>query len=518
MFKKPVKQSYQMPKVSLDAGSFRKSYRDWFVNKNIIRGNGRAERELSNDRVDDRFWNDGTTRCVVNALVTNVIGKGLTPQSILPYKKLGISIETASELQDQIEWLWFQWSKTAHFRGQETFGRLQTLAFLSMIKYGEFLHLPIKQKNSGDKFDFKIQDLAPSRLRTPFDRYENPMFHDGVEVDQYGVPIAYWILNPKPIYTYIDYEGLTVDDFTRYPAKLKYGRKGVYHVFKCEEDEQYRGISPLAPVLNYLRNFADALDNELMCEVTASNFAVFVGLQNGAAAGLADELYKPNELHDTVEEAPKYYQDIQGGQIMYGNPGEKPEVIENCRPSTNFLSFCELLLRMVGACLELPYEVVTKDFSNVNYSSARAALLEAYRVYEIYREIMVRQYCQPIFQEVLIEAVGKKYLKLPCTPSQFIRDIDLWSNTKWIGPSRGYIDPMKEANACVTLINAGIVSRSEIVAERGGDFDEITQRLADEKKMRTDLGLEETLQEPQQFADADESDEKPRKPFRRNKK
>lgn len=177
------------------------------------------------------------------------------------------------------------------------------------------------------------------------------------------------------------------------------------------------------------------------------------------------------------------------GGIMYGNKGEKPEVLESKRPSANFLNFCELVLRILASSLEIPYEVLTKDFSKTTYSSARAALLEAWRVYEVYRSFFVRHYCQPVWQMVQEEAWLRGYLTLPKEAPDFYAALPYWCNTRWIGPARGYIDPTKETAANIAAIEAGLMSRSEAIAERGGDFDEIAEQLAREQERHAELGV-----------------------------
>lgn len=492
----PVKQSHMLSRASRLSGSFRGAMRDWNPRKNLLTFSESKERELTDVRIEDLFRNDGVTRSVINSLTTNVVGKGLTPQSVLPYAKLGLTAEQAKDIQEEIEWLWFEWAANAHYRDQFTFDTLQSMAVRSLVRSGEFVHLPIMEKHPrpGCRFRLRIQDIDPRRLRNPIGKTMDPYFHDGVEVDATGLPVAYWILSPSPQIGYVDLLTLNESDYVRYPARLRLGRKGIFHVFKAEEEEQYRGVSALAPVISFLKNFTDSIDNELLAQVISSSFAIFIGLENPTSD--LPSFIKEDEFQPPVppEHDEKHmFQDIQGGQIMYGQPGEKPQVLENARPSANFQNFCTLLLRMIGASLELPYETVTKDFSKTTYSSARAALLEAYRVYDIYRNNLVSQYCQPIYSMVLEEAFLSGFIDLPCTVQDFYKNKILWTNAQWVAPGRGYIDPEKEANANIALLEAGLISRSEIIAERGGDFDEVVQRLADEdamiKKLRPDIGL-----------------------------
>lgn len=387
-----------------------------------------------------------------------------------------------------MEWLWSEWCGQAHYREQMNFEDLQLLGLRSLIRNGELVHLPVMEERPSCRFDLRIQDIRPSRLRTPWDKQYDPLLHDGVEVTSSGVPVAYWIASPPP--SAFSRSGVGDDSlfasgvFRRIPARIGH-RRGLFHIFRSETEEQFRGISCLSPAVKFFRHLNDSIDYELMAQVLAAAFPVFIGLENGPQA-------LPNYVQEDLDgedEEKRYYQEIPPGGIMYGNKGEKPEILESKRPSANFLNFCELVLRILASALEIPYEVLTKDFSKTTYSSARAALLEAWRVYEVYRSFFVRHYCQPIWTMVQEEAWLRGYLTLPIGGPDFYAGMSYWCNTRWIGPARGYIDPTKEIAANIAAIEAGLMTRSEAIAERGGDFDEITEQLAGEQVRYEELGI-----------------------------
>jgi capsid protein len=87
-----------------------------------------------------------------------------------------------------------------------------------------------------------------------------------------------------------------------------------------------------------------------------------------------------------------------------------------------------------------------------------------------------------------------------------------WCNARWIGPARGYIDPEKEIKAAIAAIGFGLESRSQNIAERGGDFDEVAEQLAYERDRHAELGLSFTASAPARSdgpePSADEADEK----------
>lgn len=54
------------------------------------------------------------------------------------------------------------------------------------------------------------------------------------------------------------------------------------------------------------------------------------------------------------------------------------------RPNTAFDGFVVAICRQIGAALEIPYELLVKNF-NASYSASRGALLEAWKMFRMYR-------------------------------------------------------------------------------------------------------------------------------------
>lgn len=482
----PIPQAHSTVGPSLDAGSFRGSTKNYLPTRVLGPAQRAFERNLGMARVDDLYLNDGVAKSGVNSIATNVIGTGLRPQSVIAHDMLGIERAVAIKLQDQMEWLWFEWCGQAHYREQLHFDDLQMLGLRSLIRAGEFVHMPVREMRPGCRFSLRLQDIKPSRLRTPFDRQYDPYIHDGVEVSASGLPLAYWIASPPPSTMIMDDAFCSSSQFRRIPARIGHLR-GLFHIFRAGGEEEFRGVSCLAPAVKFFRHLNDSIDYELMAQVVAASFPVFITQEQDSQmlpAGVRPDDYEGYEAEDK-----KYYQYVEAGTMMYGNKGEKPEVLESKRPYKTFIEFCNLVLRITAASLEIPYEVLTKDFSKTTYSSARAALLEAWRVYDVYRTFFVRHYCQNVWQMVLEEAWLRGYLTLPENAPDFYAGLPYWCNARWIGPARGYIDPEKETNAAILSLNSGLVSRTQVIAERGGDFEEVAVQLAHENDRFRQLGL-----------------------------
>jgi lambda family phage portal protein len=461
-------------KISRNAGSRRGSLSHWRPPFAASLEQQIAERILSQGRSADLAANDWAANSGINAIATNAVGTGLRPQSRIDAKRLGITREAALELQADIEMIWKEWAAQAHTRGVLHFEDLQFLGLRSMLRMGELLHLPVRLSGQGRKIELVIQDVLPSRLRTPQDKITDPSIVDGVQLNRHGAPDYYWLATPNSaLARVVDYSTLLSDQFTRIPARVGH-RPGCFHLFRHNEEEQVRGESVLSHGMNLFRHLTDALDNELLAAVTTSAMAMFVSTEGG--------LTPPGREEEDEDGEKRFYDEIRGGTIMYGNDNEKPHMLESGRPSPNFAVFSEFVLRAMAASIEMPYEVLAKDFSKTNYSSARAALLEAWRVYLLYRSWLTRHYCQPIWAMVIEEAWLAGLIKLPPGAPDFYDACFLYTQALWIGPPRGYVDPVKEVTSTIKALENRLMTYSEALAERGRDFDETMNEREEEEE------------------------------------
>jgi lambda family phage portal protein len=485
---KPVRAATPSRRISRNAGAYRGSLSAWRPPHAYSLEQQVRERILAQERAADLTANDWAANSGVNAITTNAVGTGLSPQSRLDAKRLGISRDAALELQSEIERVWREWTPRAHARGKLHFEDLQFLGLRTMLRMGEMLHIPVMIPDApGRGIHLAIQDVLPTRLRTPLDRASDPSIVDGVQLGPYGVPEYYWLATPRAeLSRMMDISGLGSEHFTRIPARVGH-RPGVFHLFRHNDDEQVRGESVLSSGINLFRHLSDSLDNELLAQVVTASMALFIARES---AGVA----LPGHLQEGRDDEGElvYHERVDAGSVYYGNKDEKPYVLESSRPSPNFAVFSEFVLRAMAASLDMPYEVLAKDFSKTTYSSARAALLEAWRVYTLYRSWLTRHYCRPVWSMVIEEAWLSGILKFPSGAPDFYDAVPLYTQSLWIGPPRGYVDPVKEIAATVTALENRLMTYSEAIAERGRDFDEVMDEREEEEKRLAEFAPQPT--------------------------
>jgi lambda family phage portal protein len=176
---------------------------------------------------------------------------------------------------------------------------------------------------------------------------------------------------------------------------------------------------------------------------------------------------------------------LKGGAVMPLFPGDKLSSFAPSRPADGFAPFVEAMSRHVAAALHMPYELLLKDFSKTNYSSARAALLEASRFFNGRRQWLSAQWTQPVYELWLEEVIEAGLIEAP----DFYEYRRAYARSRWIGPGRGWVDPVKEAKAAQTRMDIGVSTLENECAEQGLDWEEVLEQRARERERMAELGL-----------------------------
>lgn len=470
--------------VSRTAGSRRDRLFGWLPRR--LRGAESArERETALDRAEDLASNDGFAASATSSLALNVVGgAGVRPQSRLHHEALGISEEEATAFSSSAEDAFELWAANAGMDGSH-FYDLQYRLVHSVVTLGEFCQIPLMRRRKETPFALCLQTVHPTRLRTPADRQNDPSIHDGVEFAVDGSPRAYWVADPEDGRLH---GGLTSASYRRYERLIGGYRPGFFHCFQGTMPEQVRGVSVLAPGAQLFRHLADYLDYSLMQAIVSASLAVFVETEDPVAA--AFRLGRPMDgMAQGGGGDGQQYQEITPGMFMYGRAGEKPHILESKNPPPAFDQFVERIVRAISASTGQPYEVVARDFSKTNYSSARAALLEVWKLYKLYHSWFVRNYCQKIWEMVVEEAWLKGLLAVPKGAPDFWAARHLWTECVWTPPARGYVDPVKEISANILALENNLTTMADLAGEQGRDYQDILEQRARERKAEEDLGI-----------------------------
>ncbi len=428
------------------------------------------ERESIVLRAMDLEANDPHVSGLVESMNLSTVGVGYTPQSrmnadILPLKKKKIR-----KIQRQAEWNFSIWSKEADIQGKKHFNDILLLADRSMLVRGEYLILPRMIKRPGRTFSLALQVIDPLRLKTPSDLMKNENIVDGIEIDDNGMPLYYWIQKGK------NRHKLTSKNFVRIKAFAGH-RPQVLHGFIQKDPDQYRGYVFFSPAMKFFRDLSDHLDAELVSNIVTSAAALFISSPDPTAAAIAAAGGEGKWTDSLLEEK---YQNVVPGQILYGALGQKPEVLEHNRPGDNFEPFVDVILRAASSCAGIPYEVAAKRYGDMSYSSARAALLDAWRVFNHRQNFEARHLCQPCWDMVMEESFLLGMLDI----NDFYQYRPAVCRATWTPQKKGMLEPVKEMQSNILGLKYNILNHSQIHAENGGDWEADMEQSAKEKKFR----------------------------------
>ncbi|GAW85008.1 hypothetical protein bplSymb_SCF00208P028 [Bathymodiolus platifrons methanotrophic gill symbiont] len=82
----------------------------------------------------------------------------------------------------------------------------------------------------------------------------------------------------------------------------------------------------------------------------------------------------------------------------------------------------------------------------------------------------------------------------------------LWTRCKWIGPGRGWIDPVKEAQASKIRMEIGLSTLEDECAIQGLDWEEVLEQRAREQTKMQELGLPLPCLDPSTNNNSSEAD------------
>lgn len=424
---------------------------------------------------------------------TNIVGQGLRMKSSIDAEYLHMAQEQAAEWQRNAEREFSLWadSKFCDSTRVNNFYELQQVACLGWLMNGDSCCL-IEYDNSTKNFfpyGLRLHLIESDRISTPHatgnhvnlnttNTENGNRIFNGVEVDKTGKIMAYHICS-----TYPNSNLYAKKEWTRIRAfGVRTGNPNVLMIYESERAEQYRGVPYLAPVIESLKQLTRYSEAEMMAAVINGFFTVFVTSENNPGdmpfGGVLDD-------EDSIMDDDMSYE-LGPGMVNVLRPGEKIEIADAKRPATNFDAFVSSLAKYVGAALEIPVELLLKSF-NSSYSSSRAALLEAWKAFRMKRTWLANDFCQPVYEMFLTEAISSGRIHAP----GFFLDPMIkkaYCKCQWNGPAPGMIDPLKEVNAAEKRIALKISTHDRETTEMtGGDFESNVQQLKRENALIIEL-------------------------------
>lgn len=399
-------------------------------------------------------------RAGMDGLVAATVGTGITPRAT------GRDADKINELFDA-------WAKVCDADGRLDYYGIQAAADRAMEQDGEVLvRLRPRRPTDNLPVPLQIQLLEIDWLdSTKTATYNGNSIVNGIEYDMLGAVAAYWLWDQHPGDNAVLRGSRTQS--SRVPAK------NIIHLFAPDRPGQGRGFPRLAPVIARVRDLQLYEDAELARKNLETRLSV---LASGDIAALAN----PASFGDTSDSADRARKTGDLGELSSGGITEMPAgtaftVIEP-KAAPGHVEYVKYQLHIIAAGMGVPYEMLTGDMNEVNFSSARVRLLDFRRaIQQLQSLVLIPKLLVPL-HDAFVEAA---YLAGKIAG----RDTKVsFSPPKW-----DYINPEQDVKADLAEIGAGLCSLSEKLRQRGYNPDDVFNELAADIAKLKELGILDTM-------------------------
>lgn len=386
--------------------------------------NDTATREILMARARKAYYNSAFCKNGVNAIAAATVG-GV------------ISLQVAHGPQEQeIEKRWRDWADSI---GLEQ--KLRSLVIAQVVD-GEGFAQIIKDTSVTGAGKVNLVTFDAVRVQSPLC---GPLsgYVDGVKVAANGAPVSYRVLKHHPA------EALGAGDGGAVEVPARY----IVHLFNRDFPEQKRGVTQLQSVLDvfalverYTRTVvksAEAVADISLCLKT-DGFAQMKG-------GNQPSISWPR------------------GSVMVLPEGYEAQQLHAEQPTSSYDAYISALLNQLGAGLGVPKILLQNSAERSNYSSARLDLQQ------------FRARCNLIRRDIVTTVLMRLYRVWTST-----QGIDgeqyapVFSFEKYVE-----LDPVKEATAAKTLLDANLTTLAAEYSKRGIDWqDALNQRRREIKELK----------------------------------
>jgi lambda family phage portal protein len=421
-----------------------------------------ADKEIQGDmrklrgRARDLGRNDAHTKRILKLLKANVVGhRGIRLQAQVRKKDNTLDTET----NKKIEAAFTQWAEEPNEVSAD--GKLDWLHFQQQVigdtaRDGETIIRLLPGFNS--RFQMAMEFIDPDRLSEQHnvpgdDRRGINEIRMGIERDKWGRPVAYHILTAHPSDSAQDRKTVRV------PAEQ------IIHIYTLERATQSRGISWLAPIMRDLKIMDGYFEAELIASRLSAARMGFIETDADSWAGPGDP-----PIPQMMDAAP--------GTVGVLPPGARITSWGSDHPSTAFPSFVKAVLRRISSGVNAAYNLVANDLEGVSYSSIRQGELNGRDEWRLNQAWLAAFLHRRVYREWLRMAILTGNLKLPTyKPADYHAVV--WRPRGW-----SWVDPLKDQQANILAIEAGLTSPQDVVAEEGEDYEEIQERLVEAAQIR----------------------------------
>jgi lambda family phage portal protein len=426
-------------------------------------------RDRSRSLIRDSAYAKRAKRVVVE----NVVGTGVGMQPTVKNSRGDLRKGVNQAIYDSFwDWCRPQW---CHTGGQLHFCDLERQIMGQVFEAGEVLVRMHFRSFGGSPVPLALELIEPERLADQFTHAGNvpsdARIIDGIEVDEFYKPVAYWINTVHPG-EYLFIKG-QVERVERVPADQ------IIHLRIIDRWPQVRGEPWMHAVIRKLADIDGYTEAEI---VAARSAAMYFG---------TIETDEDTSMLGEEQEDGTYQLPLEPGMVEKLKPGEKLNFVNPNRPNSALDPFLRYMLREMAAGVGVSYESLSRDYSQSNYSSSRLSLLEDRDSWRAIQQWLIRNFREPLHRVWVRQAALSGAIK-GLTPMDYGLEIDRFAAAEFKPRGWSWVDPTKEVKAYKEAIMAGLTTVTTVIAQtdpQGRDASEVFEERKRELDELKALGL-----------------------------
>ncbi len=363
-----------------------------------------------------------------------------------------------------IEESWKEWGfpENASIDGHDSWVDLQRITVRNLAVDGEvFARL---RPGANNDFRFAVQLIDPDLLDENFNRPRTSTQNEiimGVEVDEDGKPLFFhfWPVHPSE---FLNRSGKR--------ERIPVPADEIIHLFVRLRPGQRRGVTWFAPILTDVKMLAGYEEAELVAaRFHAAKMAAITIPDPEKAAVTNVNTKKPGDSNANVMK-------VAPGGVWRLQPGEALETFDPTHPNQAFKDFVSTILRGIARALGVSYLTLTGDLTAANYSSMRAGLHPERDRWRLLQRWLSVHFHRRVYNGWLPQALLTQKLETDRRIASELRSVE-WHPRGW-----KWVDPQNDLEAAKLEIQLGLNSRQRLCAERGVDFEDVIDELANEQE------------------------------------
>lgn len=403
----------------------------------------------------------------LDILKTNVVGKDGIRLQCRAKSRNG---ELDKQANDLVEEAWTRFSQPGEcdVTGKLSLIDAQTLFIASCARDGEVL---IREyhgyKNAAG---YALQFLDPDLLDEDHnsDLKNGRYIRMGIEYNRNGYPIAYHL-------TPIKFDRVRGKSYRQANRRQRVLSGEIIHAYRPDYSNQSRGFTWMHAAMVELHHLGAFREAAIVASrIGASTMGFFTeGLEGGSYSG--DGSSATGELTNEVE--PGQFRKLPAGVDIKAFDGKYPSDMVD--------AFEKRSLKGISSGLNVSYNVLASDPESTSYGTLRAFTLDDRDHFRSLQQFVSSVLLQRVYRGFLSNGLATGYIGLPSERYKKLL------NVRWQPRGWQWIDPSKDATSFEKMITNKLVSRSQIAAEQGRDFEEVCQEMQRDNKLLEKYGLTE---------------------------